>query len=192
MSSGDIIINEKTTNLKATISYCGYQLRDFSLPSEYSDFKTQLKNTFSLEQILQEDDPIKIIYKDDKENKEVNDDSDYKTMIEYISGKKGNVIVYMETEKMPVSFEGGNSIEFEDEIKKVVERELRIAANNIKKCLTTNISLSNSKKVRTQCCKECKKQIIGYLYKAIDKENEDSYYCELCSTNIDTPLFKIN
>ena len=176
---------------KTIISYCGYQLKDFPLPSDYSDFKIQLKRTFSLEQILKEDDPIKIHYKEDKNNKEVNDDSDYKAMVEYIS-KKGNAIVYMETEKIPVSFEGGNSIEFEDEIKKVVERELRIAANNIKKCLTTNISLSNSKKVRTQCCKECKKQIIGYLYKAIDKENEDSYYCELCSTNIDTPLFKIN
>ena len=193
MSSGEIIIKDKGSDLTTTtISYCGYQLKDFSLPSDYSDFKIQLKKTFSLEQILKEDDPIKIHYKDDKENKEVNDDSDYNSMVEYISGKKGNAIVYVETEKIPVSFEGGNSIEFEDEIKKVVERELRIAANNIKKCLTTNISLSNSKKVRTQCCKGCKKQIIGYLYKAIDKENEDSYYCELCSTNIDTPLFKIN
>ena len=190
MSSGEI--EEKTTDSKATISYCGYQLKDFSFPSDYSDFKIQLKKTFSLEQILKEDDPIKIHYKEDKENKEVNNDSDYNAMVKYISTKKDSVIVYMETEKIPVSFEGGNSIEFEDEIKKVVERELRIAANNIKKCLTTNISLSNSKKVRTQCCKVCNKQIIGYLYKAIDKENEDSYYCELCSTNIETPLFKIN
>ena len=153
MSSEEI--KEKATDLTATISYCGYQLKDFSIQSDYSDFKIQLKKTFSLEQILQEEDPIKIHYKDDKENKEVNNDSDYKAMVEYISTKKGNVIVYMETEKIPVSFEGGNSIEFEDEIKKVVERELRIAANNIKKCLTTNISLSNSKKVINQCCKDC-------------------------------------
>ena len=164
MSSGEIIIKDKGSDLTTTtISYCGYQLKDFSLPSDYSDFKIQLKKTFSLEQILKEDDPIKIHYKDDKENKEVNDDSDYNAMVEYISGKKGNAIVYVETEKIPVSFEGGNSIEFEDEIKKVVERELRIAANNIKKCLTTNISLSNSKKVRTQCCKECKKQDKGTI-----------------------------
>ena len=100
-------------------------------------------------------------------------------------------VVYVETKKLPVYFEGEKSIEFEDEIKKVVERELRIAANNIKKCLTTNLSLSNSKKVRIETCKKCNSQIIGYLYKAIDP-NEDSYYCELCSSKIQTPLFKIN
>ena len=93
MSSGEILINEKTNDLpKTIISYCGYQLKDFPLPSDYSDFKIQLKKTFSLEQILKEDDPIKIHYKEDKENKEVNDDSDYKAMVEYIGNFHNNKV----------------------------------------------------------------------------------------------------
>ena len=113
-------------------------------------------------------------------------------MLQNFSNQKAIQNVYVETEKIPIFFQGDKSIEFEDEIKKVVERELRIAANKIKKCLTTNLSLSNSKKVRTQSCETCKKQIIGYLYKKISPTENDSYYCELCSTKVDTPMFKIS
>ena len=113
-------------------------------------------------------------------------------MLEDYKGDIRNKTIFIETEIIPVHFEGPKSIEYEDEIKKVVERELLIAANNIKKCLTTNISLSNSKKVRKEICSDCKKQIIGFLYKKISPTEQNDYYCELCSMKVDAPLFKIN
>ena len=185
--------SDETTKTVATISYCGFQLPNVHLEPDFSEFKEQFKREFSLENILKEDDKINIYYKDEKDKKKiVEESSDYSDMLNSFSGSNKNKVVYVETDKIPVHFNGGESIEFEDEIKKVVERELRIAANNIKKCLTTNISLSNSKKVRSQCCEECKEQIIGYLYKKIDPDEGDKYYCEVCSSSVDEPLFKIN
>ena len=113
-------------------------------------------------------------------------------MLDNFLNAQSKQVIYVETKKIPVYFSGKKSIEFEDEIKNVVERELRIAANNIKKCLTTNLSLSNSKKVRTQCCEKCQEQIIGYLYKKVSPTENNAYYCELCSTTIEEPMFKIN
>ena len=46
--------------------------------------------------------------------------------------------------------------------------------------------------MRIQNCEKCKNQIIGYLYKEINPKEKDKYYCELCSTNAEKPLFKIN
>ena len=183
--------NVKTT---ANISYIGCLIHNVHLATDLTEFKTQFIKEFHLEKLIKEDeDEITIYYKKGEKKNDVKESEDYKTMLEHFLEAKDSKdkVVYVETKKLPVYFEGEKSIEFEDEIRKVVERELRIAANNIKKCLTTNLSLSNSKKVRIETCKKCKNQIIGYLYKKIDP-NEDSYYCELCSSAIETPLFKIN
>ena len=179
----------KTTS---SISYCGYEIPNIHLESNLSDFKTQFINEFSLQDQIKEDDEMSIHYISGGKKIDIKEDSDYKTMLDNFASSKSKEIVYVETKKIPVYFSGKKSIEFEDEIKNVVERELRIAANNIKKCLTTNLSLSNSKKVRTQCCENCKEQIIGYLYKKVSPMENDAYYCELCSMNEEEPMFKIN
>ena len=187
--------SEDKIKITANIYYCNFPKSNVCLATNLSDFKTQFINEFSLQNQLTEKDEIKIYYKEDGEKDkkvEVKEQSDYQDMLQNLSNSKGIKNVYVETEKIPVFFEGDKSIEFEDEIKKVVERELRIAANKIKKCLTTNLSLSNSKKVRTQSCEGCQKQIIGYLYKKISPTENDCYYCELCSTKVDTPMFKIS
>ena len=187
--------SEDKIKITANIYYCNFPKSNVCLATNLSDFKTQFINEFSLQNQLTEKDEISIYYNEEgkKEKKiEVKEQSDYQTMLESFSNPKAIKNVYVETEKIPVFFQGDKSIEFEDEIKKVVERELRIAANKIKKCLTTNLSLSNSKKVRTQSCEGCQKQIIGYLYKKISPTENDSYYCELCSTKVDTPMFKIS
>ena len=176
---------EKTAN----ISYCGYILSNSRLAPSLSEFKNQFIKEFSLENQINENDEIKVF---NAEKQKIDNDSNYNNMLENMANSKNKTTVFVETEKIPVYFSGEKSIEFEDEIKNVVERELRIAANNIKKCLTTNLSLSNSKKVRVESCSKCNKQIIGYLYKEISPDEKDSYYCELCSTTVDIPLFKIN
>ncbi len=183
--------NEEILKTTANIIYCGYKLSNVHLGKDLNEFKTQFINLFSLENLLSNEDTFTITYIDERESKKVvNKDEEYTEMLKYFLETKNNKIIYVETEKIPVHFEGEKSIEFEDEINKVVERELLIAANNIKKCLTTNISYGSSKKVRTQNCKACKKQIIGYLYKKVDENDE--YYCESCSSSINEPLFKIN
>ena len=185
------------TDFTPRISYCGYKMPVSSYEKTLSEFKQKFVKDFNLEKQIKESDiekegEISIYYLDEKnKKKEVNNEKDYESMLENFGQREKNII-YVETKVIPVHFEGEQSIEFEDEIKKVVERELRIAANNIKKCLTTNISLGNCKKVRTQTCEKCGKQIIGYLYKTIDCEEKDTYYCELCSSSVDMPMFKIN
>ena len=72
---------------------------------------------------------IKEIYYKDPDSKV--DITDYSQILEKISIGKSKTI-YVETLKIPIHFNGEKSVEFEDEIKNFVERELRIAANNIK------------------------------------------------------------
>ncbi len=190
--------NLEVTEATPRISYCGYKMPVSSYEETLSNFKQKFVKDFSLENQIKESEienegEISIYYIDEKSNKktEIKNESDYKQMLDNLSTFHKKTI-YVETKVIPVHFDGEQSIEFEDEIKKVVERELRIAANNIKKCLTTNISLGNCKKIRTQTCENCKNQIIGYLYKTIDCDEKDKYYCELCSASIQTPMFKIN
>ena len=178
---------EKEAKITANISYCGYVMPNVTLAPSLDQFRQQFIKDFSLQNQFNEKDEIDFF---DSEKKPIKDDNDYQSVLQSFSSKKGTIFV--ETDKIPVYFSGEKSIEFEDEIRNVVERELRIAANNIKKCLTTNLSLSNSKKVRIQSCSKCKNQIIGYLYKEISPDEKDFYYCELCSTQVSTPLFKIN
>ena len=185
--------NEEIIKTTANIIYCGYQLSNVHLGKDLDEFKTQFINLFSLENLLsnKEENNMTITYIDEKESKKaINSSEDYIEMLKFFMETKNKKIIYVETKKIPVHFEGVKSVEFEDEINKVVERELLIAANNIKKCLTTNITYGNSKKVRDQICNKCREQIIGNLYKKVSENNE--YYCEKCSNDINEPLFKIN
>ena len=184
--------SEEKIKTIANLSYCGFEIPNVHIATNLSEFKTQFIKKFSLQNQIKEDDKILISYKEDEKKININKESDYHKMLEYFINSKKEKIIYIETEKIPLSFDGEKSVEFEDEIKKVVQRELLIAANNIKKSLTTNLSISNSNKVRIQNCEKCKNQIIGYLYKEINPKEKDKYYCELCSTSAEKPLFKIN
>ena len=104
--------------------------------------------------------------------------------------KKEKETIFVETEKVPVYFDGEKSIEFEEEIKKLVEKEFRIAANHIKEGLTKHLTVSNCKKVRSEKCANCQQQIFGYLFKKVSS-GQDENYCELCSTKVEEPMFKI-
>ena len=184
--------SEEKIKTTANLSYCGYEIPNVHIATNLSEFKNQFIKEYSLQNQIKEDDNISISYKENEKKININNEEDYHKMLDNFINSQKDKIIYIDTDKIPLHFDGKKSIDFEDEIKKVIERESLIAANNIKKCLTTNLNISNSQKVRLQSCVKCNKQIIGYLYKAINPLENDKYYCELCSIDSEVPLFKID
>ena len=177
---------EVESNIKANVSYCGLVISDFPLPQKLLEFQNLFLEKFGLNNQMKPSEVSSIIYNDD----EIMGESAYNQMIRNISSNKKKDTIFVKTEKVPVHFEGEKSIEFEEEIKKLVEKELKIAANHIKEGLTNHLSLSNCKKVRIEKCYNCKQQIFGYLFKKVSS-GQDENYCELCSTKVEEPMFKI-
>ena len=169
-----------------TVTYCGATITKFFFPKDLTEFKNQFILQFGLKYQIKPDDISLIKFEDN----EITNDSDYEEMLKNISNKK-NSKVLVETKKVPIHFEGDKSIEFEEEIMKMVENEFKVAANNIKAGLTKCACLSNCKKIRIEECCNCKEQIFGYLYKKISGNDKDEYFCETCSTLVKEPMFKI-
>ena len=177
---------ESENYTKANVSYCGLTITDFPLSPKLSEFQNLFIEKFGLSNQMKPSEVSSIIYNDD----EIMGESAYNQMIRNISSNKKKDTIFVKTEKVPVHFEGEKSIEVEEEIKKLVEKELKIAANHIKEGLTNHLSLSNCKKVRIEKCYNCKQQIFGYLFKKVCCD-QDEYFCELCSTKVAEPMFKI-
>ena len=177
---------ETSINTKGKVSYCGLEISQFLLPQTLSQFLTEFIEQFGLTNQIKPSEISSIQYKE----KEIKDESSYTAMLKEIISSKGKETIFVKTEKVPLHFKGEKAIDFEEEIKKLVEREFKVAANNIKEGLTNHLSLSNCKKVRIEQCSSCNQQIIGYLYKKVSCD-KDEYYCELCSTKIEQPMFKI-
>ena len=178
---------ENHINTIDNISYCGLKISSVNLPNNLSDFKKEFITKYGLTNQINSDDISSIKYN----NQEIMDDSSYYKMLEEISKKNNISTIEVKTKKVPVHFKGEKSTDFEEKIKKLIENEFRVAANHIREGLTNHICLSNCKKVRNEICSNCKEQIFGYLFKKISAENNDKFYCELCSTEINEPMFKI-
>lgn len=189
--------------VKSDLNYCGCILHDIHLAQNLQEFKNQFIKAYSLEDQITDSDEILISYGEPlrgnneveigapREKTIIETDSDYQTMLRDFfqdNNKKRQIVI--ETKKLPVFFKGEKCFEFEDEIKQVVERELKIAGNNIKKCLTSNIKIGCNKQVRNLMCNMCKEQIIGCYYKKVSPD-EDLNLCELCATKVNFPVFKI-
>ena len=174
--------------IKANVSYCGLVISDFPLPQKLLEFQNLFLEKFGLNNQMKPSEISLIKYNGD----EIMGESPYIEMVRNIASnkKKEKETIFVETEKVPVYFDGEKSIEFEEEIKKLVEKEFRIAANHIKEGLTKHLTVSNCKKVRSEKCANCKQQIFGYLFKKVSN-GQDENYCELCSTKVEEPMFKI-
>lgn len=183
--------------VKSNLNYCGCIIRDVHLAQSLQEFKNQFIEQFSLEDQITEGDEITIHY--DKSNNEgalqdkiyIENDTDYQNMLKDFFQDKKEKTIYIDTKKLPVYFTGDKTYEFEDEIKNVVQREFKIAGNNIKKCLTTHVSVGNCKQVRNLTCSNCNNQIIGCYYKKLAPSDKDEHFCEMCASEIDYPCFKI-
>ena len=171
---------------KGKVSYCDLAISDFKLPQKLSEFTEEFIKQFGLVNQIKPSEIKSIHYN----GNEIQDESSYNTMLTEIASKKNGETIFVKTEKVPQHFEGEKSIDFEEEIKKLVEKEFKVAANNIKEGLTNHLSLSNCKKIRIEMCSKCNKQIVGYLFKKVSCEKDENF-CELCSTKVMEPMFKI-
>ena len=194
-SDGSSVYYGDCVRTKADLNYCNCVISKVNLPNELEEFKKLFIEKFSLGNQIKdynEKDAISVYYVKDDVKTLVDDQEKYHNMLEIFS-KKNEKTIFIETKILPTYFSTEKTAEFEEEIKNIVQRELNIAANNIKKCLTSNVTCSNCKKVRNLFCVNCKNQIIGYLYKkvSVNEDEQEEFYCELCANEVDFPLFQI-
>lgn len=189
---------EDENELIVTLSYCNKEIQKFHLPFFLDDFKSQFLSAYNINspKILNEMISLFYVYQKEegeKETVEVRSSDDYTLMISRVKDSKlpeGKKVV-VETSRYPPGVGREEPKDFEDEIKTVVERELRVAEENIKKSLIGKKFCGESIKRQKNKCFKCKENIIGDMYKEVTKD-EDNFCCGKCASQITTPLFIIH
>ena len=191
-----IIVEDKLNNNKFNLFYLNTTIKEYELPENFSNFKSDIKELFNIDSRLNEE--INIIYvllkKEKKQTIEKN--IDVKTEDDYQNMKTSNIneikdqTILIEIEKNDIRRKLPET--FEEEIKSVVEREIRDAGERIRQCLSiSDKKYYPSTKIQDKKCDECKDIIAGDIYKnALKVENK--FYCEKCSLNINDPMFVIH
>ena len=190
---------EELKNLTANIYYLNNTINDFDLPLSLNDFRTQIKNLFHIES--RSNDEIFVLYtyleedNDIKEEKilEVKTDEDYILLLKRVKDVeiKDNMIL-IEIDKVPSEIGRKNPETFEEEIKYVVERELKAASERIKKYLSgSKKCYPSAKNQKNKICSRCSRDIIGDVYKSVT-DIEEKIYCEKCSFSQSDPTFIIH
>ena len=184
-------------NLKSNIYYLNNTIEDFDLPLSLNEFRTQIKDLFHIKS--RNNDEIFVIYTflaDEDENKEKEEileaktDNDYHLLLKRIKDDKiKDQTIFIETDKVPSQISRKDPETFEEEIQYVIERELKAAAENIKKYLSGNKKCYPSAKNRI--CSNCCRNIIGNIYKSVT-DIEEKIYCEKCSFTQKDPTFIIH
>ena len=185
-------------NFKANLFYFNNTYNDYELPESYINFKEDIKELFNIDPNV--NDEISLIYthlenEKDKTKKKivVNTEDDYKTMRSRIQKEIEDKTILIEIENGLVNINRKIPESFEDKIQCIVEREIKNAAERIKKCLSSNSDKYSYSKVQDKECEECKGIIYGNIYKNALKV-EEKYYCENCAFNLkdDDPMFIIH
>ena len=200
MEEKNIIKGEKDDkNYKANLYYFNSTVNDYELPESFLIFKEDIKEMFNIDSNI--NDELSLFYTildKDKENKEKKKITKVKTQDEYKEMRDGiqkieDKTIFIEIEKDSFNINRKAPESFEEEIQCVVEREIKNAAERIKKFLSSNSKrYPYSKKQDKQCC-NCSGLIYGDMYKKA-KEISEQYYCEKCAfeLNDDEPLFVIH
>ena len=200
MEEKNIIKGEKDDkNYKANLYYFNSTVNDYELPESFLIFKEDIKEMFNIDSNI--NDELSLFYTildKDKENKEKKKITKVKTQDEYKEMRDGiqkieDKTIFIEIEKDSFNINRKTPETFEEEIQCVVEREIKNAAERIKKFLSSNSKrYPYSKKQDKQCC-NCSGLIYGDMYKKA-KEISEQYYCEKCAfeLNDDEPLFVIH
>ena len=184
---------------KANLYYFNSTVNDYELPESFLIFKEDIKEMFNIDSNI--NDELSLFYTildKDKENKEKKKITKVKTQDEYKEMRDGiqkieDKTIFIEIEKDSFNINRKAPETFEEEIQCVVEREIKNAAERIKKFLSSNSKrYPYSKKQDKQCC-NCSGLIYGDMYKKA-KEISEQYYCEKCAfeLNDDEPLFVIH
>ena len=191
-----IIVEDKLNNNKFNLFYLNTTIKEYQLPENFSNFKSDIKELFNIDSRLNEEiNVIYVLLKKEKrltieKNIEVKTEDDYQSMKTSNINEVKDQTILIEIEKNDIRRKLPET--FEEEIKSVVEREIRDAGERIRQCL----SISDNKyypstKIQDKKCDECKDIIAGDIYKnAIKVENK--FYCEKCSLNINDPMFVIH
>ncbi len=187
-------LEEEYGGQKANIYFLNTTIKDVELPISLNEFREKIKDLFLIKN--RKNDEIFVIYsKEENESEstiEVKTDEDYIELLKTIkeSEIKDNTIL-IEIDKVPSETNRTIPKNYEEEIQCVVERELKGAAERIKKYLSGNKKCYPCVKIHKKICSKCGRSIFGDLYKSVT-DIEEKYYCERCSFNQKEPCFIIH
>ena len=180
-------------NQSASIYYMNNTIEEFELPLSLNEFRTQIKNLLQIES--KDNDEIYIVYEFNKDQKEVEakTDEDYILLLKRLKNKEiKDKMIYIESDKVPCEISRKIPETFEEEIEYVIERELKSAAERIKKYLSGNKKCyPYTKNQKEKFCSKCCRNIKGDIYKSVT-DYEGKIFCEKCSYNEIGPTFIIH
>ena len=187
-------LEEEYGDLKADIYFLNSTIKDVELPISLNEFREKIKDLFLIKN--RKNDEIFVIYSKEENGSEtsieVKTDEDYIELLKTIkeSEIKDNTIL-IEIDKVPSETNRTIPESYEEEIQCVVERELKGAAERIKKYLSGNKKCYPCAMSHKKMCSKCGRSIYGDLYKSVT-DIEEKYYCERCSFNQKEPCFIIH
>ena len=187
-------LEEEYGDLKADIYFLNSTIKDVELPISLNEFREKIKDLFLIKN--RKNDEIFVIYSKEENGSEtsieVKTDEDYIELLKTIkeSEIKDNTIL-IEIDKVPSETNRTIPETYEEEIQCVVERELKGAAERIKKYLSGNKKCYPCAMSHKKMCSKCGRSIYGDLYKSVT-DIEEKYYCERCSFNQKEPCFIIH
>ena len=187
-------LEEEYGDLKADIYFLNSTIKEVELPISLNEFREKIKDLFLIKN--RKNDEIFVIYSKEENGSEtsieVKTDEDYIELLKTIkeSEIKDNTIL-IEIDKVPSETNRTIPESYEEEIQCVVERELKGAAERIKKYLSGNKKCYPCAMSHKKMCSKCGRNIYGDLYKSVT-DIEEKYYCERCSFNQKEPCFIIH
>jgi len=187
-------LEEEYGGLKTDIYFLNSTIKDVELPVYLNEFREKIKDLFLIKN--RKNDEIFVIYSKEENGSEttieVKTDDDYIELLKTIkeSEIKDNTIL-IEIDKVPSETNRTIPETYEQEIQCVVERELKGAAERIKKYLSGNKKCYPCAKSHKKMCAKCGRSIFGDLYKSVT-DIEEKYYCERCSFSQKEPCFIIH
>ena len=187
-------LEEEYGDLKADIYFLNSTIKEVELPILLNEFREKIKDLFLIKN--RKNDEIFVIYSKEENGSEtsieVKTDEDYIELLKTIkeSEIKDNTIL-IEIDKVPSETNRTIPESYEQEIQCVVERELKGAAERIKKYLSGNKKCYPCAMSHKKMCSKCGRSIFGDLYKSVT-DIEEKYYCERCSFNQKEPCFIIH
>ena len=187
-------LEEEYGDLKADIYFLNNTIKEVELPISLNEFREKIKDLFLIKN--RKNDEIFVIYSKEENGSEtsieVKTDEDYIELLKTIkeSEIKDNTIL-IEIDKVPSETNRTIPESYEEEIQCVVERELKGAAERIKKYLSGNKKCYPCAMSHKKMCSKCGRSIFGDLYKSVT-DIEEKYYCERCSFSQKEPCFIIH
>ena len=187
-------LEEEYGDLKADVYFLNSTIKEVELPISLNEFREKIKGLFLIKN--RKNDEIFVIYSKEENDSEttieVKTDEDYIKLLKTIkeSKIKDNTIL-IEIDKVPSETNRTIPETYEEEIQCVVERELKGAAERIKKYLSGKKNCYPCAKSHKKICSKCGRSIFGDLYKSVT-DIEEKYYCERCSFSQKEPCFIIH